>query len=423
MIKFNDTSILSGCIKQLLHTFNLPTVKIPVEGDWVVKDNYYLYKKNLYKANRTTNNLDSLLESQSIGYIYNKKYSSFTKNLIIENNIYDSYTHKYLGDYLRFQRDYNSLNLMSMYNCFNNEMPKFMNLKMNQEGKVISFNSEDNLYKIYMVPVKFFREYTIAIDSDSTIEIICGFYDKKAYPLSDPDNNYNWWFPYNALLEHTYTKLTGVSFSNPILFNKLKTFNIDFESFPHILECEKDLKLFIKLPVKNNSSIIILEGNYVNNNSYKIEENKKLYNYSVVNYSEYENDLPVENKNIGKIPLINRCQLLDMNCGESHPFADRLIEYLLDNAVTNIETIPDNIKRLQQKLLSRNREGKLGLNNIKYDGIWEDKYRDILYDISVQQGLNQKPDMIGYFDKDIEQYLGQDIDIYGISGTKNGRKK
>lgn len=51
---------------------------------------------------------------------------------MVRNSRYDAYTHEYLGDYLRFQRDYNKLNLMPLYNCFSNRICDDLQLNFEQ---------------------------------------------------------------------------------------------------------------------------------------------------------------------------------------------------------------------------------------------------------------------------------------------------
>jgi hypothetical protein len=58
-------------------------------------------------------------------------------------------------------------------------------------------------------------------------------------------------------------------------------------------------------------------------------------------------------KGIQKFNLITPLQLLHLNTKEQHPFADRLIEYLVGNTITNSETeIYDNVRRAQKALAS-----------------------------------------------------------------------
>lgn len=47
---------------------------------------------------------------------------------------------------------------------------------------------------------------------------------------------------------------------------------------------------------------------------------------------------------------ITPLQLLRINSGTSHPFADRLMEYLTKNAITGDDDISDNIERVQQTM-------------------------------------------------------------------------
>ena len=69
-------------------------------------------------------------------------------------------------------------------------------------------------------------------------------------------------------------------------------------------------------------------------------------NKSVTNFDETDIDvLPVNEQ---KLLPISGLELLAGNTGVSYPFADRLLEYLLDNVITPIDDISDNIKRVQK---------------------------------------------------------------------------
>ena len=188
-------------------------------------------------------------------YEYGQKILNYTKNLKITNNVYDSYTHEYLGDYLRFQRDYNGINLMPLYNCFSNRTCDRLYIKTS----AFEFDTDKQGYKIYMLPVKLFKKYTIAVDSDAPIELCCGLYgtyqDKRA--------------KFQGIPALTYQKITGCKFNQPFIYSKLfdsiKPTNVNESTANSLIELaqnEDSLKLFIKLPVNNTSTIVVLEGEY-----------------------------------------------------------------------------------------------------------------------------------------------------------------
>lgn len=392
MIKFNDNNIIVGYINQLLATYNLPTFKI--YKNKIFEGINYLYNGKIMRANKTkteTEN-DKITESdfkfvcyysedfrRLVYYKNDNKLINYNlvDHLPINNLTYNTDTHVYLGNFLRFISDYEGINLLSLYNCFSNEMPKNLNIELSKT----TFNSEDNNYKIYSIPVKFFKNYTIAIESDTPVEITCGFYSNNI--------NYN---VEKELNEITYQKFSNMRFNQPVLYSKINNIVVN-EKY---MSAEKDLKMFIKLSSSTNSSIVILEGDYRNkSNNILLDPNTSTK--GLVSNIVKQNDSNIMN---------SKSQLLAINSGISYPFADRLIEYLIKNVVASNDDIADNIKRFQQYLF------KYKDIAIKNYGIWDNNYSKIIENIAIENNMNDY-DLLFYVDKDIESKINLDIDIYG----------
>jgi len=118
---------------------------------------------------------------------------------------------------------------------------------------------------------------------------------------------------------------------------------------------EEDLKLFIKIPQNNESSITILEGDYAGYNDRLLTNNGKiLQNRTITNFEVNQSNDSLESRFFE--PITN-LQLLQLNTGISYPFADRLMEYLTGNVIDKLDTIPDNIIRTQKILHNNNPSG------------------------------------------------------------------
>jgi hypothetical protein len=156
---------------------------------------------------------------------------------------------------------------MPLYNCFSNTTCPHLNATIQviadekdpTTGEIISkgysaeFKSSDDKYKLYMVPIKFFKKYTIAIDCNEAVELCCGLYGQYAYNKS-----------YNEIMQNTYVCYNNMRFDKPELFDitdKLKPY-LDPGHSLEVAQHEDDLKMFIKIPANNKSSIVILEGDY-----------------------------------------------------------------------------------------------------------------------------------------------------------------
>jgi len=478
MFKFNNTHIFTGYLKQLLSSVNLPTCRIytrdfvkyaaehPGHEDPRVLESFnsthksfvtqnalqfpYLKDNELYSylwnydTRKPLSNYSSLhwKKASSVFYEDNKHVPGLTRVLNSPGNTYDTVTHEYLGNYLRFLRDLYGVNLMSLYNCFNNKIcnniyyrheisrqpiqkinPNYDNTKPtdNTNKPYIDtykityniFNSQDSKYRIYAFPVKLFANYTIAIDSSFGIELFCGFYNTT---LSTDKKSVD-------LITKTYKKVNSTHFKQPFLYDLLDVskwntdtnsltnegsaslFNNDIINRWDIAQREQDLKLFIRVPSSCKSSIVILEGDYRYFNDFRyVPKPLKILN---PNYDEQLGDTADNPRyitssndnelweykqnhvamnfgneidlNISTFKPISKVQLLEFNTGESYPFADRLVEYLSKSAITPLDEIPDNIKRAQEVM-------KQNKHYFKINGLWEDKMQKIIYDYIMNFG-------------------------------------
>ena len=375
----------------------------------------------------------SKLPYTQINYTYGQKILNYTKNLQIQNTVYDSYTHEYLGDYLRFHRDFANINLMPLYNCFSNRACPHLDISFPVGASyTASFKTDQSfeatLYKYYMIPVKFFKNYTIAIDSSADVEVCCCIYDE--YYNKDTD--------FIEVPKLTYQCFSGMQFKTPVLYSKLQNLNSQVEdSESDLCQYEENLKLILKLPATNSSSIVILEGDYTTYNdagvlhcTQAIESfaNGKV-NKINANTITYDTALKSENKTIINYDhpeacefladkLITPLQLLRSNTGESYPFADRLIEYLSGNAITEAEEIEDNIIRAKAVIKNNCNSAVYAIDDS--NGVWESVLQCLTYDY-----LNEKHsfhdinhDILGFIDKDVEKWYAATTD-QGINTISN----
>lgn len=450
MYKFNNNTIVTGYIKQLLATFNLPNYRIYTKKQRKYAEEYGTELNVISTIKRRDDKTypdhmryipyikDSVIQyyvTNEAGedphweadvnhvYYYNKPELNYTRNLQIKNNIYDYYTHEYLGDYLRFIRDYNNIDLMPLYNCFSDRICPSIDMEINGS----KFDSSDSNYKIYMFPVKLFQQYTIAIDAtDKPVEICCGLYDKT---LDCRDK-------LKPIYKRTYKRYNTMKFKSPVLYTLLDSDHLaktDITAM-ELAQVEKNLKMFIKIPVNNKSSITVLEGNYTkhNNNIYKIkfkldDDGQKIVDTTGLpgsylhSWDKITNKIVTNFANFGpddEFNPITPLQLLMLNTGASYPFADRLVEYLVGNVITELDTCEDNIKRVHKVMQG---------NGYYFDeyGLWENKMRPILYDyINNHKNTTEvNHDILGYVDKDVEKYYSckiktdDTITTYTISGV------
>lgn len=381
MIRYNSNNIIVGEIKQLLHSFNLPKATVWKDQTEFIPNRIYIKDHNVYRSSMDGSSLSQI---ENLSYEWGDALLNITHTLDITSETYDSYTHRYLGDYLRFLRDYKGINLMSMYNCFSNEIPsKFDEIYMSKGNIKHTFSSSDGGHKLYMIPIKLGQVYTIALNTSRPIEMAAGYY------------------AHGELLQRvsgSFRFKSSCSSSEVFLYDGVadkKPQDIGQDYYNK----EDCLYLFLNLSRDYDSSIVVLEGDY--SSSTDVFINSGGYTeicYAPAAYNESKTDLFVPETS-------SRLQLLNCKSSFSYPFADKLLQYLFSHVITPVDEIASNIKRAQSTLYNKGY-----LNYITRYGTWtkEDTAACLLcsHKNTDHREITKDYDVIGYLDSDIESELG-----------------
>lgn len=295
-----------------------------------------------------------------------------TQQYMSNVSYYDSETHRWLGEYLRLLRNMYDLDLMGLYNCFNYQVVRSLVLNKDTDGNVLQVPNHKK--KVLLVPIKFDRTYTIAIESSTPVQICSVFYNNGLVMDARGQT------PLSSILEEQLINKNTTQFHQPFTYTSCSA---DTTTQKY----ERYLCLAIQVSETNDSSVVVLEGDYSRGSSSRsIADAKGLRKgeATVERLSEM---------------MTSDLSLLATNDKLQHPFADRLIEYLCGNTIDTREKIDNNVEKVIDQLGNFEQE---------YKGQWSNELRYAIYDRYMDlknKGYLNKRDILGYVDKDIENAL------------------
>lgn len=466
--KFYDNTIITKFIKQLVAKTNVPFISTWKPGDFAIRGMFYLTRDAIWKCQHTgyPKGIDDVCPLQHIStrigtyttdelrffvrvspYVFGEEYFGVTGNYQSKILGYDATTHFYLGQYLRMMRDIFDLDMMPFYNCFANEL--IADVNFDETGNVYSENTSNSIYKVLSVPVRFGKTYMISIDSDLPVEMVCAIYGSKGI-IKELTNNLNSIKNESDIgLEdspkhNTYKKYLRMQFQQPVFYNTISWHQL-YSQFQlengHVInnsaydqrlgQFEKYLRLLIKIPKNNKSSVVVIEGDYpvINNlpepsNTSNITWSNKYLNSTTINSKTVSGNWirpeVIQNFNnnpeaeMQTEPLFSPLSLLQINDGNIYAFSDRLVEYLVQNVINQLDTFTKDIERVQRYSKSEINQLK---NNSRYTGavvpgVWDKDFQRYLFDLVKNSNIIEKKlDLTGYVDKDTESVItrGQEV--------------
>lgn len=171
----------------------------------------------------------------------------------------------------------------------------------------------------------------------------------------------------------------------------IKSYEITEEMCSKYSDVEDKLYMLIQVPASFNSNITVLEGDYTEISSQKLVDERIIGVLPDFLYDKYyTHDLSLMNRNY------------------SYPvsFTNELIEFLLWNSISLLDSINNNMDRLSIDLKDKYIPNS---ENANYPNYWQDRYRQLISDYVNYNGTNYIQNNIGYVTRNIEELIKKDI--------------
>lgn len=342
MAKFNDISVETRFIKSILKNSFIPIAPTISEGDLMVGGAIYSYNNHIIECESTgvfgsKYTREAICSHMSIcgpdficgvgvrpaEYKIIYHYTPYTfepgisSSFISTMNGYDCDTHKYLGKYLRYFRSTSGINLMPYYNCFTNKDTTLVSLS---GIKVLDKPNNDKV--VWSIPILLNKKYTIFLESSSPVSIGATFLNDTGRISTIIDGQETL---LDSLLGSNVGQYQSLQITSPITFDTVTT-------NPKLFEYEDYLYMLIQVDKNHLGAITVLEGEY-SQSGCRFISNSQFRGEDIIDFA------PEVIPSLGTISNI-----------KSTPFSDRLIEYLTQNAITPVDNIRNNIKKVKERL-------------------------------------------------------------------------
>lgn len=379
MDKFYGNSLTQKYINNILLNKEVPFIDFVDDGGFIIKDEVYIYQYQIIQCTSTGYIGDD--GAYIVLEIYHpwQRYHKYTRTYTNTEGFYSNKAHRKFGDYLRAFIYNENVNLMGMYNCYDYTSADNINVvRTKDQWGQVSYSigaNENNERQIALVPIKFNKVYTVSLESKSSFYVApVLYYDNHLIKIN---NGTKYVDATNMYLAPYVKEMASSSFHEPFTFGiNIEDIDIEEEQRDSILkqlyDRQRDLYLMIDLKKSNDTTIIVLEGNYAS---------QKTLDYKV------EGDY-ITSENLSFSPMLQMYQ-----ADQQVPYSENLVQYLLANAIYSSKENDYNVKVLRERL---------GLDP---KGDYDNEVRKIVFDKVLQSLTSFKGDIFGYVDCNAEAIL------------------